>query len=225
MQQAFQWNVLTSKSETKAAAYDDKCVHPRLSMSWHLLCAIKGPAFRYIGTLTPPRPHLEPKWSVLKRDTFLALSCTHTFGWIAASWHLQQHTLFSSVSCPCVSLWPWLHGWNHGVIGCPCWEWREGGMCLYWEACGAGTCWCSPICGLHCWDGGWEEEEVEGVAWGKGMAMRYGLWQWRYFWGENKWVGRSVELIRGLTLSADEEWWWLMVASLAHFTFLAFFIL
>lgn len=66
------------------------------------------------------------------------------------------------------SLWPWLHGWNHGLIGRACWEWREGGMCLYWVACGAGTCWCSPIWGRG---RGWAEEETEGVGCGDGMAV------------------------------------------------------
>lgn len=35
---------------------------------------------------------------------------------------------------------------------------------------GRSTCWCSPICGEQCWDGG---REVEEVGRGEGMSMSY----------------------------------------------------
>lgn len=188
---------LTSERETEGAAYDEKSVHSqahllhlhssshgRHDIFWHL-CASRRPGLfhSYPCTFT---------WNLLYmgkhylRKLVQTLSSSgkwmYTSSWITAILHLQQHRRLS-LSCLFFSLWPWLHGWNHGLIGCACSEWREGGMCLYWGACGAGTCWCSPIWGFGLWV---EEKEVEGLGWGKGMAVGYRLWQWRYFWGREQ---------------------------------------
>lgn len=161
---------LTSERETEGAAYDEKSVHSQAHLQLHLHSSSHGrhDIFRHLcASRRPGLFHSYPctfTWNLLYMgEHYLRKLVQALSGLRQMNGHLQldycdiapsaaQASL--SLSCLFFSLWPWLHGWNHGLIGCACSEWREGGMCLYWGACGAGTCWCSPIWGFGLWVGG-----------------------------------------------------------------------
>lgn len=121
-------------------------------------CRRCGPS---AGVQTENRDNVTPLAAEASTWTPSAGQAAHTRAHTDAHWH------------SCCFDFPWLCGWNGCLIGCGRWEWREGGMCLCSGARGAGTCWCSPMCGYHTgmWRVGGRGSGGGGTRWRDGYEL------------------------------------------------------